>query len=85
MAEAVYILCALTSFLCAVLLLRSYQQSRARLALWSGLCFLGLLGNNVLLLIDEFLIPGTDLTLWRNLSALAGLALLLFGLIWDGE
>ena len=35
----VYVLCLLTSLACAVLLLRSYRQTRIRLLLWSGLCF----------------------------------------------
>lgn len=42
MPAAVYILCGLTSVLCAVLLLRSYARKRVRLLLWSGLCFAGL-------------------------------------------
>ena len=42
----VYLLCFLTSFACAVLLLRSYRASLARLLLWSGLCFLLLAVTN---------------------------------------
>ena len=34
MATLVYALCALTSLACAVLLLRGYLSSRARLLLW---------------------------------------------------
>jgi hypothetical protein len=37
MAAAVYVLCALTSLACAVLLLRSYARRRVRLLLWNGL------------------------------------------------
>lgn len=83
MATLVYSLCALTSLACAVLLLRGYAASRARLLLWSGLCFAGLATNNVLLLIDKRLVPTVDLSLWRSLPALAGVALLLYGLIWE--
>ena len=43
MGPAVYILGALTSLLCSVLLLRGYASGRKRLLLWSGLCFAGLL------------------------------------------
>ena len=83
MATAVYTLCALTSLACAVLLLRGYLRSRARLLLWSGLCFAGLAANNVLLLIDKRVVPTMDLSLWRSLPALAGVAVLLYGLVWE--
>jgi hypothetical protein len=83
MATLVYALCALTSLACAVLLLRGYASSRARLLLWSGLCFAGLAANNVLLLIDKRVVPTVDLSLWRSLPALAGVALLLYGLVWE--
>ncbi|HEY0015093.1 MAG TPA: DUF5985 family protein [Longimicrobium sp.] len=83
MATLVYALCALTSLACAVLLLRGYASSRARLLLWSGLCFAGLAANNVLLLIDKRVVPTMDLSMWRSLPALAGVALLLYGLVWE--
>ena len=77
MAEVVYILCALTSLCCAVLLLRGYRQSRVRLLFWSGLCFIGLAANNILLFVDLSLVPRTDLFLLRSLPALLGLLLLI--------
>lgn len=83
MALLVYILCAVTSLLCAVLLLRSYRQSRVRLLLWSGLCFVGLALNSILLVIDMGLLREVDLFVIRSLPALLGLMLLLYGLIWD--
>jgi hypothetical protein len=82
-ATLVYVLCALTSTACAVLLLRGYARSRFRLLLWSGLCFAGLALNNVLLVIDKRVIPEMDLSVWRTLPALAGIALLLYGFVWD--
>ena len=83
MAEAVYILCALTAVACAVLLLRAWKRTQSRLLLWSGLCFAGLAGNNVILLLDLFVVPDTDLSLVRQIPALVGVLLLLFGLVWD--
>ncbi|HEU0298822.1 MAG TPA: DUF5985 family protein [Longimicrobium sp.] len=83
MATLVYALCALTSLACAVLLLRGYVASRARLLLWSGLCFVGLAANNVILLVDKQVVPTIDLSLWRSLPALAGVAILLYGLVWE--
>lgn len=79
----VYILCALTSIACAVLLIRGYARSRVRLLLWSGLCFAGLALNNVLLFVDLRVLPETDLSLVRTLPAVAGIAILIYGLIWE--
>lgn len=79
----VYALCALTSIGCAVLLLRGYARSRFRLLLWSGLCFVGLALNNVLLFIDIRVMPEIDLSVWRTVPAVVGVAILLYGLIWE--
>jgi hypothetical protein len=83
MAGAVYILCTLTSTLCMVLLLRGYLAGRVRLLLWAGLCFAGLTINNVLLFVDLVLLPDVDLSVPRDLAALVGISLLLYGLVWD--
>lgn len=85
MAEPVYILCAATSAACAVLLLRAYGRSRARFLLWSGLCFVCLALNNVMLYVDLAVWRDLDLRLYRHAAALAGLLLLLWGLIFDAE
>lgn len=85
MATAVFALCALTSAACAVLLLRGYARSRVRLLLWSGLCFAGLALNNLLLFIDLSVVPQTDLSVWRTLPALAGLVVLIYGLVWESR
>ena len=85
MAVAVYVLCALTSLACAVLLLRAYARNHARLLLWSGLCFCGLAVNNALLFTDRIVLPEIDLLLVREFTALVGLLLLLYGLIWETE
>lgn len=85
MAEAVYLLCAATSVTCAVLLLRGYLRHRTRLLLWSSLCFVGLAANNALLFIDVIVVPDVDLSLWRGLTALTGVTLLLFGLVWESR
>jgi hypothetical protein len=85
MTDAIYMLCALTSLACAALLLRAYLRSRARLLLWSSLCFIGLGINNILLVIDLIVVPETDLALARGLVSLASVAVLSFGLIWDAK
>jgi hypothetical protein len=85
-AQAVYILCALTSLACALLLLRGYARSKTRLLMWAGLCFLALAADNVILFFDLVIFsPGPDLRLYRNAAAFVGLALLIYGLVWDSE
>jgi hypothetical protein len=91
MAEAVYVLCALTSVACAWLLLRAYVANRHRVLLLSGWCFVGLAVNNLLLFVDLVIypnatilvVPGLDLAILRSLVALAAVTTLLVGLIWD--
>ena len=85
MAVAVYVLCALTSLAVALLLLRGWRNTRSRFLLWSGLCFAGLFLNNALLVIDERFVVATDLAVWRTVPAVIGLAILLYGLVWDSH
>lgn len=86
MAEAVYMLCALTSVACAVLLLRAWSHSRLRLLLWSALCFVGFAVNNILLFVDLVVLPTSiDLSVWRGVTLAGSVSVLLFGLIWDGQ
>jgi hypothetical protein len=84
-AILVYGLCALTSLACAVLLVRGYRRSRAGLLLWSAICFAGFFLNNVLLIVDVRLAPAFDLSVWRTMPALLGLAALVYGLVWAPE
>jgi hypothetical protein len=85
MAGVVFLLCAATCLLCAVLLLRGYAKQRVRMLLWSGLCFIGLMIENVMLYVDVVMVPDVDLSLWRKLPGFAAMAILLFGLIWDSK
>lgn len=80
-AEIVYVLCTLTSLVCAWLLFRGYARTRTRLLMWSALCFTGLCANNAFLFIDNIVFPTIDLSVWRLLPALIGVALLCYGLI----
>lgn len=85
MSGIVYLLCAATALLCAVLLLRGYARTNVRLLFWSGLCFTGLMIDNVLLYIDMFVVPDVDLVIWRKIPGLISLLLLVYGLIWDSK
>jgi len=85
MALLVYVLCALTSVLCTVLLLRGFRRSRVRLLMWSAICFAGFALNNILLIVDVRIMPAQDLSIARSIPSLIGIALLLYGLIWETE
>lgn len=86
MAAIVYTLCAVTAVLCAWLLLKAWTRSRYRLLFWSGLCFVWLAVNNVLLVFDKVVFPTTvDLLLWRSGTALIAMLVLLFGLVMESD
>lgn len=85
MSETIYILCALTSFACAWLLLQRYRRSRHRLLFWSGLCFSVMTLNNLILVVDKLVFPEVDLLPLRHFSALAAVMMLLYGLIYEKE
>ena len=82
---AVYSLCFLTSAVCALLLGRSYFKTRARLLLWSALCFVFLALNNFVVVLDMLVYPNADFRLVRHGLAVVGLLTLLFGFIMDRE
>lgn len=83
MANLVFVLCAVTSFACAVLLLRGWRQQRARLLLWSGLCFVGFAIGNAMLTLEAVVGFSHDLTLARNIPIAGGLMVLIYGLVWE--
>ena len=85
-APAVYLLCFLASTICAVMLGRSFHRTRASLLFWSGLCFVLLAMNNLLLVLDLIVFPSSiDLAIPRSVLGVAAVATLLFGFIWNGE
>lgn len=84
MATTIYLLCALTSAACALLLVREYRRSRVRLLLWSSAAFVGLAINNALVFTDFVLTSDDlDLSLLRVSVGLASVLLLLGALIWE--
>ena len=68
-----------------MLLWRSWKRTGLRLLLWSALCFIGLTASNLLLFFDLALLPELDLRPWRLATALAGLAFLLYGFLFEAE
>lgn len=85
MGLVVYVLCALTSIACALMLLRGYRHTRVRLLFWSALCFACLAVNNLVLIVDVRILPEQDLSALRSLPSLLGIGLLLYGLIWESD
>jgi len=82
-ATLVYLLCAILSTVCAIMLYRGFRKSRARLLFWAALCFLGLAVNNTLLFVDVSVGLAMDLSLWRSIPGLVGISALVYGMIWD--
>jgi hypothetical protein len=82
---SLYVLAALTSVACTVLLLRSYLRSRQRLLLWSTLCFVGLTVNNILVFFDLAVYAEIDLRPHRLGAALIGLVFLLYGFLMESD
>jgi hypothetical protein len=84
-AAIVYLLGALTSACCSILLLRGYSHGRSKLLLWSGLCFGGLAISNILVFVDLRILPTVDLYVLRLAVAAVSMLLLVYGLIWEGQ
>lgn len=85
MDKLIYGLCAFTALTCAALLLRGYSRGGVRLLLWSGLCFVGLTANNILLILDKLLFTAVDMSIWRLSLALVAVLLLLVGLVLENH
>ena len=85
MTGVIYVLCAATCLLCSIMLFRGYARTGVRLLFWSGLCFFGLMLDNVMLYIDIVVVPDVDLAIVRKLPGLVSLALLVYGLVWESK
>ena len=81
----VYILCAITSLLSAVLLMRGALRHSNRLLLWSSLCFFAMAANNVLLYANFIIFPTVDLLTAARAATLVGVLAVNFGLIWHAN
>lgn len=85
MAELVYVLCSVTSFICAIMLYRKYARTHKKLLLWSAVCFFGLTLSSGLLVLDLVVFPGPtiNLMMYRPLPSLIGLLMLIYGLVTE--
>lgn len=82
MAAAVFVLCALASIGCAWLLWRGWTSSRAPLLLWAAASFGFFALNNLMLVIDEVVVPDQDLGWTRDTASFLAVTVLLVGLVW---
>lgn len=84
MAGIVYILCALTSGLCAILLWRAFMKNKARLLFWCSLGFIGFALNNIMLFVDLIVFPEVNYIInYRTLPAVIGMVVMIYGLIME--
>lgn len=81
MPAFVYLLCAVTSLLCCGLLWRAHRRAPGSLLSHSALAFLCFAAANILLFVDLILWREADLRFLRDLVSLAGVVVLLAGLI----
>jgi hypothetical protein len=82
--SSIYLLCLITSLVAMWLLLRSYRENRSRLLLFSAAAFVAFALNNLTLFFDLVLLPTSiDLRPLRALTALIGVAILLYAFIWE--
>jgi hypothetical protein len=81
----IFALCVITSLICMWLLIRGWRRTGTRLLLWSGLCFVGLALNNLLVFLDLVVLVDIDLRPLRLGASLIAVSVLLWGLIWEAD
>jgi hypothetical protein len=85
MALTVYLLCAVASLVCALLLWRGYRATGTRLLFWGAVAFFILVPANSMLFLDLIVFPQLDLALWRTCLNLVAYGLFLYGLIFESQ
>ena len=85
MAAFVYLMCTVTSAVCAILLLREYRRTASRVLLWCGLAFVGFTISNALVFTDFVLLPEWNLATVRAMSNWIATTVLVVALVWDLE
>jgi hypothetical protein len=84
-SSLIYLLCALTSLLCTYLLIRSYKRSKSPLIFWTSIFFITSAVSNILLFVDYVIVPSVDFSLVRTVLLLAGISMLVYGLVFENE
>lgn len=81
----VYLLCLLTSGLCAILLFRAWWMGRSRLLLWTAIAFGFFALNNLALAADMLVFTQTSLWPFRLVPNVLAFGVLLYGFIWETD
>jgi hypothetical protein len=81
--ETVYLLSLLTSLCCTALLWRGYWRSGRVLLMCSAICFVFFSLHNALLFAGAVMLQGLHLPVLRAAMSLAGVAVMLYGFIWE--
>ena len=79
--EIIYLLCALASSTCALLLMRAHLRVPTKLLFWSAIAFALMAVDNLLLVVDMIVVPQRDLRVLRTFIGLLGMVVLLFALV----
>jgi hypothetical protein len=85
MTAAVYLLCVVTSALCAYLLFRAHQRTSRRFLLWGALCFVFLMVNNAFVIIDLLWFPEGSLVAFRQFAELIAVSVMIYGFMWETD
>ena len=85
MAALVYLMCTVTSAICAALLLREYRRTASRVLLWCGLAFAGFTVGNAMVFTDVILVPSLNLATVRAIVNWGATTVLVVALLWDLE
>lgn len=83
--DLVYLLCFVASALCAALLVRQHAASPSPVLLWSAACFVLLAISNLIVVIDQMILPELNLRTLRLILTLLAVSVLLYGFIWGME
>lgn len=79
----VYLLCLVTSMICAGLLIRAWRRSRTPFLMWCAAAFSLLALNNLFLVADMVLFPDVPLWGFRQATAFSAVALLIYAFVWE--
>jgi Family of unknown function (DUF5985) len=79
----IYLLCFVASAACAGFLAHVYFRDRIRAMLWSAAAFSLLAVDNLLAAIDALFEPKADFFLYRTLTVLLAVSLVIYGFVWE--
>lgn len=75
----VYGLGLVTAVICAVVVLLSWRRTRAPILFWTGISFVLLSINNVILLLDRVILLDVNFWPWRQVPTVFAVLVLLYG------